>query len=140
MRIIALVGLLGCSPTSERWARSHLGRDGAHVLEKEALDWLTQHPDPPIATELHCSSPRVLFEVSDYLPHELKYSPLNHDDSIQRVADVRCLVLYTHHGQEMAHHPETRLSVRVIDRATGTGPLLEVRDHKGVLEGILAKL
>jgi hypothetical protein len=40
----------------------------------------------------------------------------------------------------MAHHPETYLSVRVIDRGSGVGQAISVRDGKGVLEGILERL
>ena len=140
MRIIALLGLFGCSTTpGERWARQHLGSDGARVLENEARGWLEQHPNPPIVESAHCPPPRVLMRVSDSSPYHLEYSPLN-SDPIHGVEDVRCLVLYTHHGQEMAHHPETRLSVRLVDRKSGSGQLINVRDHEGALEEILRQL
>lgn len=140
MRMIALLGLFGCSTTpGERWARQHLGSDGARALEREARDWLEQHPHPPLVESAHCPPPRVLIQVADRIPYELEYSPLNHDP-IHGIDDVRCLVLYTHRGQEMAHHPETRLSVRLIDRKAGSGQLINVRDGEGVLDKILAGL
>ncbi len=139
MRLVVLLGLFGCAP-GERWALRHLGPSGARALEKEARAALERQPDPPSTSEPHCAGPRVLIEVSDFIPYQLTYSALNDDPSIGSVAQVRCLVLYTHHGQEMAHHPETRLTVRVVDRASGALQLTNVRDHKGALEAILGRL
>jgi hypothetical protein len=73
-------------------------------------------------------------------PYELKFPLVGQDDSITDLAQVRCLVLYTHHGQEMAHFPQTRLTVRVVDRASGQVQLTNVRDHQGAFEEILRGL
>jgi hypothetical protein len=82
----------------------------------------------------------VLIEVSDFTPYQLKFPLIHQDDSISSVDQVRCLVLYTHKGQEMAHFPETHLSISVIDRASGEGQHLYIRDHDGAFEEILRGL